>query len=427
MAVVGAGAAGLTAALFAAAELGPRGRVTLLEREREGGKKILMSGGSRCNVLPSSCVPDQDFFTSSSQQHLKNILKSWSVERCREWLAGDPGEGGAGLGLRLELERESEKWFPASDSAREVRDALVTACERRGVEFQYLSSVEGLERGESGAWLCQGKRGETVQASAVVIASGGLSFPKVGTDGTGHRLLEGLGHSMHGPYPALTPLLGAHPGLENLAGVSHRVSVRVAGAPKNRRGKKAKGPSSFRPGFVFTHKGFSGPAILDVSHTAVLALEAGEEPDLRVNWAPELERAEIEALFRPSGKRTALAALKTCLPGRLAKALIEESGVPADRSLSELRKVERLALIEAVSDFRLSCGGHAGYRMAEVTGGGVPLDEVNFRTLESGIAPSLFLCGEVLDVFGRIGGFNFLWAWTSGRLAGISAAKSVGS
>ena len=144
VAVVGAGAAGLTAALFAAAELGPAGRVVLLEREKEGGKKILMSGGSRCNVLPSSCSPDQDFFTGSSPKHLRNVLKSWSVDRCREWLAGDPS--GTGLGLRLELELESEKWFPASDSAREVRDALLAACERHGVEVLYRASVEGLER-----------------------------------------------------------------------------------------------------------------------------------------------------------------------------------------------------------------------------------------------------------------------------------------
>jgi len=432
VAVVGAGAAGLTAALFAAAELGPAGRVVLLEREKEGGKKILMSGGSRCNVLPSSCSPGQDFYTGSSPQHLRNVLKSWSVERCREWLAGDPS--GTGLGLRLELELESEKWFPASDSAREVRDALLAACERHGVEVLYRASVEGLElqpdeRGGAGAWVCRGAdaAGGAVRAGALVVASGGLSFPKVGTDGTGHRLLQGLGHSMHGPYPALTPLLGAHPGLESLAGVSHRVSVRFAPPPghqKKGRGKK-KPPASFRPGFLFTHRGFSGPSVLDVSHHAVLALEAGEDPDLRVNWAPDLARADLEGLFQPGGDRTALTALKTLLPSRLAKALMKESGVPLDRSLSELRKAERLALVAAVSDWRLPCTGHAGYKVAEVTGGGVPLDEVDFRTLQSTVAPGLFLCGEVLDCFGRIGGFNFLWAWTSGRLAGMSAAKSV--
>ena len=431
VAVVGAGAAGLTAALFAAAELGPAGRVVLLEREKEGGKKILMSGGSRCNVLPSSCSPDQDFFTGSSPKHLRNVLKSWSVDRCREWLAGDPS--GTGLGLRLELELESEKWFPASDSAREVRDALLAACERHGVEVLYRASVEGLERqpaegGGAGAWVCRGAAaaGVEVRAGALVVASGGLSFPKVGTDGTGHRLLQGLGHSMHGPYPALTPLLGTHPGLESLAGVSHRVSVRFAHTPgPQKRGKKKKAPASFRPGFLFTHRGFSGPSVLDVSHHAVLALEAGEDPDLRVNWAPDLARADLEGLFQPAGDRTALAALKTRLPSRLAKALMSESGVPHDRSLSELRKAERLALVAAVSDYRLPCTGHAGYKVAEVTGGGVPLDEVDYRSLQSSVAPALFLCGEVLDCFGRIGGFNFLWAWTSGRLAGISAAKSV--
>ena len=472
MAVVGGGAAGLTAAWFAAE--GGAAEVTVYERMREPGKKILMSGGTRCNVLPLRVDVSSDFFTDSDPKRLKAIFKSWTLDRCREWLSGTatpeqtatafgehgrPGSGsgsastsapvgedrrrmdgtakGPGVGLRLELEAESAKWFPHSNDAREVRDRLVQGCELRGVRFEYDASVEAVERrGEH--WTCRLRDGSVRVADTVVVATGGLSFPKVGTDGTGHRMLASLGHTVRPTYPALTPLHGPHPGgggggggEHALAGLSTQTVVaRVAGPQAKKETKAAKrARHANRTGWLFTHKGFSGPAVLDLSHHVVKVLEEGGadvDRSVRVNWIGEDREWWTQGPLFGGGDRggkTVLNSLKaTPLPARLAEALLAEAGVDKGTKVAQLRKEDRARLLEVLTEYPVPATGHGGYKLAEVTGGGVALEDVSSVTLESVSHPGLYLCGEVLDVFGRIGGFNFYWAWLSGRLAGLYAA-----
>eukprot|EP00854_Cymbomonas_tetramitiformis_P002578 gene2578-biopygen2508 len=261
--------------------------------------------------------------------------------------------------------------------------------------------------------------------------TGGLSFPGVGTDGTGHRILQKCGHSLHPTYPALTPLTGPHPGGQQLAGVSMNIALQCSpgaeaegaseprGKASKRRRKKAR--KAQRTGMVFTHKGYSGPSVLDLSHHAVKALERrSARPQLHLDWTGEGQdvwRQRLEA----KGKGLVATRLKRHLPARLVDALMHEAGLE-DRNMSELRKGERLQLLEMLSRYELPYTGHQGYKKAEVTGGGVPLDEINISTMESRVLPGVYLCGEVCDVFGRIGGFNFYWAWVSGRLAGLGVA-----
>ncbi|KAK3266669.1 hypothetical protein CYMTET_24721, partial [Cymbomonas tetramitiformis] len=280
--VVGGGAAGLTAA-WAAAEQGAQ--VTVLERTREAGKKILMSGGSRCNVLPAEVELERDFFTSGRPAELKAIFRRCSWEECHWWLSAEDQ-----VGLRLSLEETTSKYYPASNSAREVRDRLVRGCLRRGVRFEYNASVEELRREGAGQWLCRLKDGRQHLADRLVWATGGKSFPAVGTDGTGHRLLSAGGHHIQPTYPALTPLTGPHPGGEPLAGVSLNVHLMCQAAGSDwdggeRGGTKGTGlklqhgirtgghhlavKHAARSGMVFTHRGYSGPSVLDLSHFAV--------------------------------------------------------------------------------------------------------------------------------------------------------------
>jgi predicted Rossmann fold flavoprotein len=175
-------------------------------------------------------------------------------------------------------------------------------------------------------------------------------------------------------------------------------------------------------GFLFTHRGCSGPAVLDVSHVAVRSSEAGAAPaSLRVRWTPLDDRAWEEAL-RPDGSRTAGSALRRQLPDRLADALLTAAGIDPACLLARLRREDRLRLIELLVRGPLPWTGHEGYRRAEVTGGGVSLSEVDPRTMESRKHRGLFLCGEILDAFGPIGGYNFQWAWATGRAAGLGAA-----
>jgi predicted Rossmann fold flavoprotein len=177
-------------------------------------------------------------------------------------------------------------------------------------------------------------------------------------------------------------------------------------------------------GFLFTHRGYSGPAVLDVSHHAVLSARAGGHQPILARWTPD-DAERWDEVLRSSASGTVAPLLRRALPTRLADRLLEEAGIDPDRALSQLRRDERLRLVELLTRYPLPWTGDEGYRKAEVTGGGVALGQVNPRTLESRVAPGLFLCGEILDAFGPIGGYNFAWAWATGRAAGSGAAAMV--
>jgi predicted Rossmann fold flavoprotein len=403
--VVGAGAAGTLAAIFAASAGAP---TLLVERTRDGGRKILISGGGRCNVLPSRVEPGQ-YFTASSRNSLKKMLLSWPLSDQRRFFEEE-------VGLRLVLEPETGKLFPAGNRARDVRDRLLELARARGAEIRFGTSVVGLRPPAEGTgWTVLTEGGGEIAAAAVVLATGGLSVPATGSDGTGLRIARQLGHAVHDTFPALTPLTAEPPVHAPLAGVSLPVGIE---APLARGSFAAEG------GFLFTHRGYSGPAVLDVSHLAVLAAGRGEPQPLRVRWT-ELDAEAWEALLREPGPGSVGSLARRHLPQRLADVLLAEAGVEPERTRSQLRKEERARLVEVLARYPLPWSGDEGYRKAEVTGGGVPLGEVDPRTLESRVAPGLFLCGEMLDCFGPIGGYNFFWAWATGRAAGIGAAAGV--
>jgi predicted Rossmann fold flavoprotein len=403
IAIVGAGAAGLMAAIHAAGE---GRRVTLLERTKDGGRKILISGGGRCNVLPSQWRPEQ-YVTASSPNTMRNMLRSWPLAEQIRFFEER-------LDLPLALEAETGKLFPVSNRARDVRDRLVALARELGVLVRFDAYVTALDPADGDGWRIGLADGDVVRARSVVIATGGLSVPATGSDGTGLRLLARLGHTIHPLYPALTPLTAQPTVHAALAGVSLRVTLT---APLER------GRSETAGGFLFTHRGYSGPAVLDISHHAVRHRLAGGRPADRpifVRWTGEDEAAWDRTLREESGG-TVASLLRRRLPTRLADVLLEDAAVPADRSLAELRRDERARLVDALANHPLPWTGDEGYRKAEVTGGGVALGEVDPRTLESRRAPGLFLCGELLDAFGPIGGYNFLWGWATGRAAGLGA------
>jgi predicted Rossmann fold flavoprotein len=403
IAVVGGGAAGLMAAIFAA---NAGRRVVLLETTRDGGRKILISGGGRCNVLPSTLSPNQ-FITTSSPNTLKKMLLSWPLSEQRRFFEHV-------LGIELVQEQATGKLFPASNSARQVRDALVERARSAGTELRFNSPVRDLvPPSRQASWLVHVGDGTVLEAAAVVVATGGLSVPATGSDGAGIRLLEKLGHAVNDPYPALTPLTAEPPLHAALAGVSLDVTLE---APLRR------GRFTSRGGFLFTHRGYSGPAVLNISHLAVCSRLAGTARQrIHVQWT-ELDTAAWDAELRSAGTGQVGPLVKRHLPDRLAEALLAEADVPPGRPLAELRRDERQRLVTVLTRYPLPWTGDEGYRKAEVTGGGVALDQVHVHSLESRHHRGLFLCGEVLDAFGPIGGYNFAWAWATGRAAGISAA-----
>ena len=380
----------------------------LLERTRDGGRKILISGGGRCNILPAR-VDERRFVTDSSSNTLRNILRSWPLE---EQIAFFEQE----LSLPLVEEEESAKLFPASNRARDVRDGLLAAAARRGVKFLANTLVTNVAP-EGAGWRIEGQEGEPIRTDRVIMATGGLSVPATGSDGRGLTFLAGLGHTVHRTYPALTPVLSDPAPFAELAGISAKVTISARDGSRQ---------STATGGFLFTHRGYSGPCVLDVSHVLTRSrLEGDGDARLTVRWTDLDEAAWILALA-PEGTRTVGGVLRRELPDRLAEALAQRADVSPSRGLAQLTREERRRLVEMLVRGPLPWSGDEGYRKAEVTGGGIDLAEIDPRTMESKLHPGLFLCGELLDAFGPIGGYNFLWAWATGRAAGRAAGRVNG-
>ncbi len=400
--VIGAGAAGTMAAIFAASS---GADTILLERTRDGGRKILISGGGRCNILPAR-VDESRFVTESPVHLLRKMLRSWPLREQIAFFEQD-------LGLPLVEETDSAKLFPASQRARDVRDRLMSYARQQGATILTSTLVTSFTPSSSG-WRIERQGAPPLDADAVVVATGGLSVPATGSDGGGLRIAQSLGHTLQPTYAALTPLTATPAPFASLSGVSLPVTITA-------RAKKLSATAT--GGFLFTHGGYSGPAVLDVSHVPVRSRVNPEAPArIVVRWSTLDDRRWTDAL-RPQGTRTVLAALSEELPNRLAAALIERIDLDPRRTLSNLSRAERIRLIETLVRGELPWDGDEGYKKAEVTGGGVSLSEVDPRTLESRRHRGLFLCGEMLDAFGPIGGYNFLWAWATGRAAGLGAAR----
>lgn len=408
--VIGAGAAGLIAALHAARA---GADVVLVETTKDGGRKILISGGGRCNILPSVAQPKR-YVTDSSPNTLRKILRSWPLAEQRIFFERE-------LEMPLELEEETGKLFPSSQRARDVRDRLVQRVREAGARIWFETRVTDLVPEPGGGWTVTFASAPPLTARAVVVASGGLSVPKTGSDGAGLGIVERLGHTIHPTYAALTPLTAdPHPHAE-LAGISARVRMTAPGSKPRFETTDA---------LLVTHRGWSGPAVLDASHIATRAdghrSVSGKAPSrgaprpIVVDWGAGA--VEWEARLGGDGRTTVLGVVARHLPRRLADALVREAGVDPETLLSQLRRDDRRALVSTLGAYALPWTGDEGYKKAEVTGGGVALAEIDPRTMESRVRPGLYLCGEILDAFGPIGGHNFLWAWATGRAAGMGVA-----
>ena len=400
--VIGGGAAGTMAAIFAATA---GAETFLLERTRDGGRKILISGGGRCNVLPM-LVDESRFVTDSSPNTLRKIVRSWPLAEQRTFFEDD-------LGIPLVEEADALKLFPASHKARDVRDGLLSHAKAKGVQLRMNTHVIGVQQTATG-WRVERDGAAPIDGDAVIIATGGLSVPLTGSDGFGLRLLETLGHTINRTYAALTPITSHDSAFTALSGVSLTVTLTA---------KSEERSATHTGGFLFTHHGYSGPSALNVSHVMVRARHERTSPArVQVRWTP-LGDAEWDAALKPHGARTVTGALRNEMPDRLAAVLLTMANVEIHRPLSELRRDERLRLIDVLVRGDLPWSSDEGYKKAEVMGGGVALTEIDPRTMESRRCKGLYVCGEVLDAFGPIGGYNFLWAWATGRAAGIGAAR----
>lgn len=407
--VVGAGAAGLMAAIWAGRTMATAegaASVVALDGATHLGAKILVAGGGRCNVTHDRV--DESSYNGSSGNAIKKVLRSFGVERTVGFFAE--------LGVELKRE-ETGKLFPTTDRARTVLNALLNAASVAGAKVLNPRRVQSLERIGDG-FRVAGDWG-AMEAGRVVLATGGMALPKSGSDGFGYSLARALGHTTTPPiFPALVPLIVEPPHfIRDLSGVTLPATIEV----RSSSGKKL---AAYTDSTLMTHFGLSGPSVLDISRhlTAARLEDAGAH--VVINFLPGETFDTLERALTGLGGRTVLQALRERLPARLAETLVRESGLTAQTTGSTLTREARRALVRAVVEQRPRVTGDRGFTHAEVTAGGVPLSEVHLETMESRVCPGLHLCGEILDVDGRIGGYNFQWAWASGYLAGVGAARS---
>jgi len=406
VAIAGAGAAGLATAIFAA-RARPALRITLLDGAKKPGAKILVSGGGRCNVT-NARVLETDFW-GGKRTIVRQVLRAYPVDRTIELFAS--------LGVPLHEEADG-KLFPDSNRARDVLDALLGAAAASGVELRAATRVHSVAK-RAGEFAIAADGGE-IRADAVVLATGGQSLPKTGSDGAGYEMARSLGHTIVPVTPALAPLVldgaAAESIHRDLSGVAADVelAVWVDGVIATR----------LSGALLWTHFGASGPVVLNASRHWARAVLEGRRVHVSASFYPGASFERLDRRWtdvsRERPRSTLRSTLAADIPDALAAAILRVLQLPPDRHLADLTREDRRRLVHRLTEWPLAVVDTRGYNFAEATAGGVSLDEIDPRTLESRVCRGLYLVGEMLDVDGRIGGFNFQWAWSSAFVAGRS-------
>jgi predicted Rossmann fold flavoprotein len=327
--------------------------------------------------------------------------------------------------MGVELKREDTgKLFPTTDKARAVLNALVGRCQALRVELladHRVNHVERIPNGMNG-FIIRHSRGAT-QTQTLILATGGRSLPKSGSDGSGYALARHLGHSVTATVPALVPLvLDDKMFHSSVSGLSQEVTLTTVVAGKN---------ADVRTGsLLWTHFGVSGPIVMDASRVWTWARNRGAETQVYVNVLPgrTCEQAKRWYIMQASAspRRSLVKTLALVMPERLAEAVCRAYMCDPGRAAAQVPRGERDRLLEVLTRLPLPVDRDRGWNFAEVTAGGIPLEEIDFRTMESKLVPGLYLIGEMLDCDGRIGGFNFQWAWSTGYVAGRHAVACSG-
>ncbi|WP_350335810.1 NAD(P)/FAD-dependent oxidoreductase [Coralliovum pocilloporae] len=382
--IIGAGAAGMMCAI----EAGNRGRsVLLLDHAETPGEKIRISGGGRCNFTNMRTAPQN--FLSQNPHFCKSALKSYTQHDFVELVKKH----------RIAFHEKALGQLFCDDSAQQIIDMLLGECQKAGVDLRTGVNVSGVDKTESGFRLATDQGSLT--SEALVIATGGKSIPKIGATGFGYEIAQQFDLPIVEPRPALVPLTWADNDkarLKELSGLSVEAVV-------------SHGKTAFEEALLFTHRGLSGPSILQISSYW------REGDNVRINLLPGQKVADdLNRMKKDSGKQQASTALSTVLPKRLAHAIIDEMGV--NRKMAELATRTIDAIADRVHRWDMKPNGSEGYRTAEVTLGGVDTNSLSSKTMECRTVEGLYFIGEVVDVTGHLGGYNFQWAWSSGVAAG---------
>jgi len=425
IAVIGAGAAGLFASIWAGRAAKAAGRplsIVALDGASKLGAKVLVAGGGRCNV--THYAVDESAYAGSSRNAIKKVLRSFGVEKTVAFFAE--------LGVELKRE-ETGKLFPTTDDAHTVLDALLGAARDAGVELRHPWRVGAVEHTGAGFVVSRAPApekaaegpSESLIARRVILATGGMALPRSGSDGAGYAFARSLGHTVTPQvFPSLVPLTTEEGWfLRALSGIAVPATLTVTSGT----GKKL---ASFTNSTLFTHFGLSGPGPLDVSRYYLDAKREDPGAKLLLNLLPGADTERFDELlvkYRDDSPVRILSQKPCNLPERLARALCDTAGVypSTGGTIQHMPRAVRRGLAVLCTAMEVPVTGSRGFTFAEVTAGGVPLSELHLHSMGSRVCPGLSVCGEVCDVDGRIGGFNFQWAWASGFLAGTGSVADL--
>ena len=410
IAIVGAGAAGLMAAICAGRTAKKHHRslqIAAFDGARKVGAKILVAGGGRCNVTHHHV--DESSYAGGSSNTIRNVLQRFDVAQTIEFFRE--------LDVHLKQE-ETGKLFPTTDSARTVLDALLKEMKSAGVELHHPQRVHTVEQTSPG-FVIESEQGR-IHCKRLILASGGMALPKTGSDGGGYKLAKSLGHSItERVFPALVPLiLEKSSSLRLLSGLTVRTTIELRSCTGRRL-------QSFTDSTLCTHFGLSGPSVMDISRYFTAARFSDADAHLVICWLPESTRDQADVELRELGKRSVGRWLRDQLPDRLADAIFQFADIDPTTAGHQFDRSARSRFLDAIFQMPLPVTGDRGFTHAEVTAGGIPLSELKASSMASKCCDGLYLCGEICDVDGRIGGYNFQWAWASGHVAGSHAVESL--
>ena len=406
--VVGGGAAGMMADIFAARN---GQNVTLLEKNEKLGKKIFITGKGRCNITNASEIEDLFSAVISNPKFLYSGFYSFTNDQVIHFFEE--------LGVATKIER-GNRVFPVSDHSSDVIAALAREMQRLKVKVQLHCEVKELlinnEKEIKGVRLAIGKK---MTADAVVVATGGISYPSTCSTGDGYRFARNCGHKVTELFPSLVPMEVKEWYAKELQGLSLKnIEIHITDGKKKLYDEFGE--------MLFTHYGVTGPVILSASSIVGKTLEK-KELVLHIDLKPALTEEQLDKRllreFEANHNKQFKNAIDSLLPAKLRPVIIELSGIEEEKKVHEITKEERLNLLRLIKDFHMTLTGLRGYNEAIITKGGISVKEIDPGTMESKLIKNLYFAGEVLDLDAVTGGYNLQIAWSTGYLAGISAGQ----
>lgn len=408
--IIGGGAAGMMAAVFAAKN---GNKVEIFEKNEKLGKKLFITGKGRCNITNAAEL--EDFFpaVTSNPKFLYSAFYSFTNEQVISFFEE--------LGVRTKVERGG-RVFPVSDHSSDVIQALKKEMERLEVKINLNAEVKELRiekrpSGETvtGILLASGKK---ISGDAVIVATGGISYPSTGSTGDGYRFARKCGHKVSELSPSLVPMEVKEWYAGELMGLSLRnIEIRITDGKKKLYQEFGE--------MLFTHYGVTGPVILSASSIVGKKLK-DKELTLHIDLKPALTEEQLDKRvlreFEANHNRQFKNAVDSLFPSKLRPVIVDLSGIPEEKKVHEITKEERLRFVRLIKDFTMTLTGLRGYNEAIITKGGVSVKEIDPGTMESKLVKGLYFAGEVLDLDAVTGGYNLQIAWSTGYLAGINAA-----